>query len=253
MPRTAREKSGTKIYHMILRGINKQVIFEEEEDYFIFLEILKYYKEISGYSIYGYCLMGNHIHILIKEGEETLGVTMRRIGVSFVQWYNFKYERSGHLFQDRFKSEVVEDVNYLLNVLRYIHQNPVKAGMVRDVSGYKWSSFREYSGKCRLIDRDYILGIFSKDREKALLLFKEFHLGIGDDDFLDLIEDKKIADSKAIEIIKRVCRVNHCIDIQKIQERDVRNYYLRALKQQGLSSRQIARLTGISRGVIIKA
>jgi len=78
--------------------------------------------------------MGNHVHLLIKEETEELGVIMRRIGASYVYWYNRKYNRCGHLFQDRYKSEVVEDERYLLTVLRYIHQNLLKAGMVKDVA-----------------------------------------------------------------------------------------------------------------------
>ena len=175
LPRTSRKRSRTKIYHIIIRGINRQTIFEEEEDISLFLQILKKFKEISGYKIFGYCIMGNHIHLLIKEGEEELGIVMRRIGASFVYWYNFKYERSGHLFQDRFKSEVVEDANYLLNVLRYIHQNPVKAGLVKDISDYKWSSYSEYVDSVSIVDSNYILGIFHRNRDIALRLFNEFH------------------------------------------------------------------------------
>jgi putative transposase len=253
LPRTARKKSGTKIYHMIVRGINRQTIFEEEEDATMFLQVLKKYKEKSGYKIYGYCLMGNHFHLLIKEGEEELGNSMRRIGASFVYWYNLKYDRSGHLFQDRFKSEVVEDVNYLLNVLRYIHQNPIKAGLVKDISTYRWSSYSEYVNNCSMIDRDYILGIFHKDRKIALILFKDFHQKQSCGDFLEINEKKRRTDREAQDIIKSVCQVRYCIDLQSLKNKEKRDQYLRALKEQGLSSRQIARLTGISRGVILKA
>ena len=117
MPRKARVKSKTGIYHMILRGVNRQVIFESKEDGEKFLDTLKECKKKSGYELYGYCLMNNHIHLLIKENQEDLGTIMKRIGASYVYWYNWKYERVGHLFQDRYKSEVVEDEKYLLNVL----------------------------------------------------------------------------------------------------------------------------------------
>ena len=129
MPRKARAKSKTGIYHIILRGINRQKIFNDNEDKKRLLETLLRYKEKSKYQIYAYCLMDNHIHLLLKEGEEPLAQIMRRIGGSYVYWYNHKYERVGNLFQDRFKSEVVEDDTYFLTVLRYIHQNPAKAGI----------------------------------------------------------------------------------------------------------------------------
>ena len=98
MPRKAREKSSTGIYHVVLRGINRQIIFEDDEDYEKLLDTLKEHKETSGYEIHGYCLMSNHMHLLIKEGEEDLGIVFRRIGASYVYWYN----RRGHLFQDRY-------------------------------------------------------------------------------------------------------------------------------------------------------
>ena len=88
--------------------------------------------------------MNNHIHLLIKEGQEELGTVFRRIGAKYVYWYNRKYSRRGHLFQDRYKSEVVEDDGYLLTVLRYIHQNPLKAGIVKNIEQYPWSSYQDY-------------------------------------------------------------------------------------------------------------
>lgn len=129
MPRVSREKSSTGICHVMLRGINHQTIFEDEEDYQKYLETLQAYQEKSGYIIYAYCLMSNHIHLLIKEVTESLGIIFKRLGVSNVYWYNWKYNRRGHLFQGRYKSEVVGKDSYFLTVLRYIHQNPYKANI----------------------------------------------------------------------------------------------------------------------------
>ena len=254
MPRDAREKSKSGIYHIILRGINKQTIFEDEEDAVKFLQTLEHYKEKSGYKIYGYCLMGNHIHLLIKEEKDELGIVFRRIGASYVYWYNWKYERVGPLFQDRYKSEVVEDDNYLLTVLRYIHQNPLKAGLVRKISEYRWSSYSEYlaEGRSGLVDEEDVLEIFHQDRDKSILMFKEFHQIKIDDVCLDINENKRIKDSEAIELVKSICNTPHCKDIQKLEEVK-RSKYLKMLKDRGLSTRQIARITGISRGLILKA
>lgn len=252
MPRVKRKKSKTGIYHVLIRGINRQTIFEEEEDSERFLLTLKTYQEKSGYRIYGYCLMGNHVHLLIKEEKEDLGIIMRRIGASYVYWYNTKYSRSGHLFQGRYKSEVVDDDRYFLTVLRYIHQNPVKARMVSDVGNYKWSSYTEYIEKKDIVDTDFALSIFSNEREKALQNFKAFHQISNDDHCLDISEKKRITDKMAIGIIKRKCRVSHCGEIQTM-EKGQRDKHLKILKKEGLSSRQIARLTGISRGVVLKA
>ena len=137
MPRVAREKSQSKIYHIMLRGINRQSIFEDDGDYIKFLDVLCTYKKNIEYEIYAYCLMGNHVHLLMKEGNEEISRTMKRIGASYVYWYNWQYGRKGHLFQDRYKSEAVEDDKYLLTVLRYIHQNPIKARLAKNVADYK--------------------------------------------------------------------------------------------------------------------
>jgi putative transposase len=252
MPRVAREKSKTGIYHIILRGVNRQVIFEDEEDASKFLQTLERFKAVSGYEIYAYCLMGNHVHILLKEGKEDLGVAMRRIGASYVYWYNWKYDRVGHLFQDRYKSEVVETEKYLLAVLRYIHQNPLKARLVKNIQEFKWSSYGEYTNTGTLTDVDFILNIFDSNRDKAKLKFEEFHKEKSNIRCLDIEDSRLIKDEEAAEIIKEVCQISYCQDMQKLSASD-RDKCLRKLTEIGLSTRQISRLTGLSRYTIMKA
>ncbi|MDH7526498.1 MAG: transposase, partial [Peptococcaceae bacterium] len=98
---------------------------------------------------------------------ESVSLTMQRICSGFVYWYNWKYDRLGHLFQERYKSEVVEDERYLLTVLRYIHQNPIKAGLTNTLEEYQWSSYQEYIHKPKMIDAEFILELF--DAEKLFL------------------------------------------------------------------------------------
>jgi REP element-mobilizing transposase RayT len=145
MPRQAREKSETGIYHLMFRGINKQNIFEDEEDKRKILETLRYNKKMGSYLLHGYCLMDKHIHLVIKETNESISQVIKRISSNYVYWYIQKYKRCGHLFQERFKSEIVEPDAYFLMVLRYIHQNPLKAGITRDIS----SIVEQLSGLCR--------------------------------------------------------------------------------------------------------
>ena len=127
---------------------------------------------------------------------------MRRIGARYVYWYNWKYERYGHLFQDRYKSEVVENESYFLTVLRYMHQNSLKAGIVKDIEAYKWSSYSEFIEKNKIIDIDFILDLFNKDRKKAVDSFKVFHKISCNDNCLDMEEKRRFTDDKASEIIK---------------------------------------------------
>lgn len=252
MPRKARQKSESGIYHIIMRGINRQVIFNEDEDYLRFLQALQHYKEKSGYQIYAYCLMNNHIHLLMKIEDESLAQIMRRICGKFVYWYNNKYDRAGYLFQDRFKSEPVEDDFYLLTAMRYIHQNPLKAGLVEKIEHYPWSSYNAYLGRESLIDQDFVLKIFDNDREKALKEFVKFNHQKTELKCMDIEEAKRITDQEAINIIKRICKINETDEVQKFDKKS-RDKFLRQLKRKGLSVRQLERLTGINRGVIQKA
>ena len=244
MPRQARRKSESGIYHIMLRGINQQQIFEDEEDGFRFLETLSKYKEQCGYEIYAYCLMGNHIHILLKEGKENLTLVLKRIAGSYVYWYNWKYRRCGHLFQDRFKSEPVEDDAYFLTVIRYIHQNPIKAGICKNIDGYKFSSYNEYINKPNLVNVDFCLGIIDKEQ------FIEFNNEFNDDICLDIRDnDFRLTDDEALKIIWKICKCKSVSDFQKF-DKIKRNYYIEKLYKHRLSIRQISRLTGLSRKIV---
>jgi len=248
MPRTRRLKSETGIYHVILRGNNKQTIFEDDEDNDMFLVTLEQYKKQSGYILLAYCLMGNHLHLLLKTEKEELGQIFQRIGASYVYWYNRKYDRTGHLFQARFKSEVVETDIYLFAVLRYIHQNPLKARMVTRLEDYAWSSYGEYLGlnTNRYVDKDFILMLFNEDRNKAVTDFKAFNEIITDERCLDISEKKRISDEKAIQLIKKKFSVQSSKEVQGLDS-EQRKKCIVFLLNKGLSVRQISRITGISR------
>jgi len=198
MSRVARIKSKSKIYHITIRGINQQNIFTDDEDNVKFLAILDTYCKKMACEIYAYCLMGNHIHLLIKEGKETLSNTMKRVGASYVCWYNRQYNRKGLLFQDRHKSEAVEDDAYFLTVLRYIHQHPLKAGLADDIASYKWSSYQEYTTKTKMVSVDFALALFDKEKNKAIEKFKSFNQEPNKDQCLDLPEKRKTLSDKEI-------------------------------------------------------
>ncbi|MCK9267929.1 MAG: transposase [Alkaliphilus sp.] len=252
MARVAREKSGTGIYHVMLRGINRQTIFEDNQDRVKFLETLERYKDACEFELYSYCLMDNHVHLLMKETVESISRTIKRICSSYVHWYNAKYERCGHLFQERFKSEVIETDSYFLTVLRYIHQNPVKAKIVKTVAEYKWSSYKEYIGKSRFVDVNLGFNYFSKDRLKAISLFIEFMNQDNDDQCLDIVEKIKLSDEEVREHIRKLGILSPT-SFQQL-DKDKRDCALSRLKGlEGVTARQIARITGISKSVVIRA
>ncbi|MBF0478805.1 MAG: transposase [Candidatus Omnitrophica bacterium] len=143
-------------YHVINRGNNRQAIFLEEDDYKKYLAIVYRFKRKYGFKLFAYCFMTNHVHLLIQVGEKgTISRIMQSITVAHTRHYHYKYRTSGHVWQGRFNSPVVSDDEYMLEVMRYIEQNPVRAKMVREIEDYTWSSYRLNirAEESKLIDR----------------------------------------------------------------------------------------------------
>lgn len=245
MPRQARRHAESGIYHVMLRGINQQQIFEDEEDNQKFLWILKECKEISEFKLLAFCLMGNHVHLLVKEGKEPLEQVFKRIGGRFVYWYNVKYQRVGHLFQDRFKSEPVENDAYLLTVIRYIHQNPVKVGICKKPEEYPYSSWREY------LTVPWITDVAFTDTLISRAELVDYHKQLGQERCLDISEAPaiRLTDEQAYAALAKISGCSSVADFQKLTP-IVRDKAIRQLRKAHLSLRQISRLTGISIMVI---
>jgi len=243
MPRTARKISETGVYHVVIRGINRQLLFEEADDYEQFLTILAAVKALSGYRLFAYCLMSNHVHLLVKEGTEPLGQVFRRIGSRYASWFNWKYDRSGHLFQDRFLSEPVESDAYFVTVLSYIHQNPVKAGLCKKAKDYKWSS-RQQLGVSDMID-DELFDIVELEEIVEL----------DETEVKDLVLDpgrrrrERITDQEALAQLKALSGVDSMAQFSSLESNDQATA-LKALHSGGVAIRQLSRLTGISKSSI---
>ena len=144
MSRTRRMESATGIYHVIIRGINHEKIFNQSREKIYFKKIILKYLEKYNIDIYSYCIMSNHAHFLIRAELKVLSVFMACILAEYATYYNFKHYRNGHVFQNRFLSECINDEQYFWSCMRYIHLNPVKAGMVKGIAKYKYSSIGEY-------------------------------------------------------------------------------------------------------------
>ena len=228
----------------MLRGINQQTIFEDDEDFKKMLRVLSDVKAISKYKLFAYCLMQNHFHLLMKVEDEDLGQIFKRIGARYVYWYNLKYRRVGHLFQDRFKSEPIRDDKRFLTTLRYIHQNPIKAGICKNIGDYKWSSYKEYIKYRIIVDTEFVFGLLS------LSDFEEFHKIETSEKYLDCEESIfRISDIEAKRIIIKISGCDNISEFQQLKSEDNRKY-IRQLKDAGISIRQINRLTGISKGIV---
>ena len=192
--------------------------------------------------------MSNHIHLLIKEQKEPIEQIIKRIATRFVYWYNIKYRRAGHLFQDRFKSEPVESDSYFLTVLRYIHQNPVKACMCKKPQDYKYSSYNEFFVDSDFLDKSFVFNLIPQET------FSKFNTETTRESCLDIKDDyrTKVTEEEARRIFEQISK---CKNVAEFQALDIksRDKYLMKLKSNGLSIRQINRLTGTSYYVVQKA
>ncbi len=243
MPRHARTKSESGIYHVMLRGINKQVIFQDDEDCEKYLQCLGEYQDICGFTLFAYCLMGNHVHLLLREGAEPLAQVFKRLGCKYVYWYNWKYKRTGHLFQDRFRSEAVDDDAYFLEALRYIYQNPVKAGICKGPEEYPWSSYHTASPYAKLADTQKLAELMPPES------VAEFMAQPGAEVFLDIDDGARLNDREAAEIIRAVCALEHTTQFAELDEEEQREL-LPQLRERKCSIRQLARLTGVSKAQV---
>jgi putative transposase len=248
LPRNAREKSITGIYHIMLRGIDKRNLFFDDEDRARFIENLIKSREKGKFENLGYCLMDNHIHLLLKESED-IGTSMKRITVSYAGWNNRKYERTGHLFQNRYLSEPVEKEGYLLTVLRYIHQNPVKAGIVKAAADYQWSSYQQYRqyycGQDSLVKGDLIRAYFNSYNS-----FNDYMSAYNNDKCLEMLRTERFNDERLLQMICKKHDVGELLVIPKI-ERDalIKDIY----SDSNTSIRQLSRVLGISKAIVAEA
>lgn len=247
MPREARKSSSTNIYHVVIKGADRQSLFEESKDYKKYLEILKEYKEQCQFELFAYCLMSNHVHLLLKVSSMPLENIFRRINTYYAGWFNAKYSRTGHLQDDRYFSEPVETKEYLWNVIRYIHYNPLNAGLESTLGEqYMWNSYRDYLlNDSKLIDTNSFFQIFGS-REDFFL----FHQTKPSATYLDVNNLKKrLPDDVAKDIILEISNCNTSTEFQNLPLAE-RNKYLLSIYKKGVSIRQLNRLTGTPRGVI---
>ena len=248
MPRTARKISETGIYHVMLRGINRQNIFEDDQDRLYFMSVLASCKKVSGFRLHAFVLMSNHIHLLLEPLDEALDMIFRRIGTRYAVWYNRKYQRAGHLFQDRFRSENVSTVQYYQTVLRYILQNTMKAGMEKHPGEYRWSSYTAYEkGQGIVTDTQYAVELFG-GRETLIQYLKQ------DNDDMVMDEenhDWRLRDDAARRIMRQITQCSSVSDFQKLDP-DLQKKHAAEMYQERLSMGQIARLTGMSKTTVFR-
>lgn len=248
MARKPRVYSEKGIYHVILRGNNQQNLFLYDNDRSFFLNRLFRYSNEMNIDIYAYCLMSNHVHLLIGKAATKVSLFIQKLANSYVYYFNRKYERTGHLFQGRFKSEPIEDEKYFKTVYRYILQNCEKANL-GSFSEYKWNSF-EYiinSKNKKRVNIQYILNMFdSKEQLIKFLSQKEKKKCME-------FENKLIfSDEKVISIIQKIFKISSPDKLQRLNI-DEQLTKCKILKNVGVTVNQISRITGVNKAIIKSA
>ncbi len=183
MTRPLRIEYAGAVYHITSRGNEKMAVFKDEQDRINFLNTLQHVNKRYNWLCHAYCLMDNHYHLLIETPDGNLSLGMRQLNGVYTQLFNKRHQRTGHLFQGRYKSILIQKDSHLLEVCRYVVLNPVRARMVERPEAWKWSSYRATAGRefpppC--LTTDWVLGQFSRKRAKAEQEYRQFvEWGIG--------------------------------------------------------------------------
>ena len=164
-------------YHVMNRGQGRVQIYREQDDYFAFVELLREASAMWKVRIAAYCLMSNHYHLLVQTPGANLSRFMRHINGLYTQYFNRTYKSDGPLFRGRYKSIVVESDSYLLELVRYIHRNPLQGGLVKHLEDYRWSSHRMYisrGNEVNWLHKDYVLSMLDTDKQKRRQAYINF-------------------------------------------------------------------------------
>ena len=201
MARKARVEIEGGLYHVITRGNDRQTIFHSKEDHAKFLSLLAGLKERLPFYLYAFCLMSNHVHLLIERKADTIGRIMHRLLTGYSQYYNRRYKKIGHLLQGRHKSILCQSEVYMGELVRYIHLNPVRANMVERAEDYPYSSQQAYLGlePAGIVDVDPVLRLFGAKREVAQEQFAQYviaGINAGHREEFYLFEDDRILGSE---------------------------------------------------------
>ena len=250
MARQARILSPTNYYHIMIRGNNREYIFANPIHKNYYLDILKEQADEGLIEIAAYCVMDNHVHIVLEAEMLNLTKTMKSINIKFAMKINKEKNRIGHVFQDRFKSEPIFNDTHLLQVIRYIHNNPVKAKISKSLDQYKWCSYKDYMNISEIINenqKDFVLNYYNKDIEN----FIKFHEEVDYSEHLEIKEDIETQRLDHAQSIIQDYFIEH--GISETKQISKNPYHLeiiikKLLEKSKLSHRKIADLLEINRG-----
>lgn len=248
MPRTRRERSESGYYHVTLRGNGKQLLFETSKDRTVFMEAVRSSFMRSGISLIAWCLMGNHVHLIIDDPHDHMGEALHRVASSYASYFNRTFGHTGHVFEGRYGSVPIRDDEQLLAAVRYVHDNPLK-GMGIPPDRYPWSSYTEYaSGVSHYAQTDVLLALLG-GVQSFIALSKHRGGAIYRPAF------RKFADEDERDLAARHVFETYGCTAASVKElpRGMRDEVLKALCDHGLPIRFVQRLTGIGEWTIRKA
>lgn len=252
MARRAREESPTGFYHVMMRGVNREKIFQLEKHKKLLIKILKEEIKEVDVEIGAYCIMDNHVHLIIKSELADLSELLKKVNIKFAMRYNKNCDRVGHVFQGRYRSEIILNDIHLIQAIRYVHRNPVKAGIVSSIENYKWHTYKEYlSGSSSMISgkiKSLVLDIMGgKDG------FEQFHLKKEIVIFLDTDEEvERNKQALANNIITDYCQEKGEIELSKIRDNQesLAGIVNILLKHKQFTHREIAKMLEIDRNLV---
>lgn len=247
--RKPRQTAESNIYHVIVRGAGRQIIFEDDADRQRYLDDLGRYAAQREVDILAWCLMSNHVHLLLEGGLDSISSLMQMLGSEYAQYFNRRYDRVGPLFQGRYKSEPVESEEYLLTVVRYIHDNPARAG-IAPAATYRWSSYDEYVGTPVLCRTARVMDILGS-KGQFLVLHESPSTARGHS-VMDCESPRRLGSDALTEWAESLLGE---ADFRHLKElpREQRDRKIALLRSSGMSIRQIERITGIGRNIIARA
>ena len=246
MARISRQNLKSLYFHIMVQGINKEYIFSTKEMKEKYKKLLKENVQKSNVKLLSYCIMSNHAHMLMYVQDfKEMSKLMQKINTSFAKFYNRKNNRVGFVFRDRYSIQQILNRQHLYNCLAYIHNNPVKAGIVQTPQDYKYSSYREWLGSKEIIDEKADMLIFE---EKNINEFYKIHLNKEISDIEDVVENADYKQIISEYEISKGCTIEQIVE----EEKTLQDIVCELRNEANLSIRQISSVLKVNRPKITK-
>ncbi|MGN1266720.1 MAG: transposase [Dorea sp.] len=249
MPRTSRKESVTGIYHVMTRGLNKMPVFKEKREKTRMINLIRENLSIYDVEIFAYCIMSNHLHLLIKADLQELASFMAKILAAFAKYYNYKHNRIGYVFQSRYKSQCVENENYFWNCLRYIHRNPSQQEGIEELLKYEYSSLKELYYEEKDILDEKIFG-FKAEKFQSTKDFLDFHKRGSWDIYEDVPEDLQSNNLRiALEVLEQYQENLGISGVEVLEYVKTRESFIKVITRiLGISGKRACKIVEIIRG-----